>query len=103
METHVKVRIDVLIEAPLKNRLADMLDEQGVSGYTIFSALGGRGTSPWIRAGQITDVGQMLNFVCIVDADRREAILDVLFAEFANQIGFVTTSEVQVIRPTKFP
>ena len=104
METHRKIRLDILIEAPLKNRLADLLEEHGVSGYTIFSAVGGRGeTNPWARAGLITDVGQMFLFITILDAERLQTILDVLFADLAGHIGFVTTSEVQVIRPAKFP
>lgn len=103
METFTRIRMDILVEAPLKARIARLLDEEGVSGYTIFSALGGRGADAlWARAGHITEVGQMLNFVCIVDLDRREPILNLLIERYADQIGFVTTSEVQVIRPTKF-
>jgi len=103
METFTRIRMDILVEAPLKARVAKLLDEEGVSGYTIFSALGGRGADDlWSRAGHITDVGQMLMFICILDADRREPILNRLNAQYADQIGFVTTSDVQVIRPTKF-
>lgn len=105
METHTKIRMEVLIEAPFKHRLVELLDGHGVSGYTVFSATAGRGEgSPrWARAGMISDVGKMLLFVCILDSERRDAVLEALFTQLTAHIGFVTTSEVQVIRPTKFP
>ena len=55
METHIKIRMDILIEAPLRKRLSALLDQHDVSGYTIFPALGGSGTDGnWSRIGQIT-------------------------------------------------
>jgi hypothetical protein len=104
MQTHDKIRMDILIEAPARDRLSAFLDRQGVSGYTLFSAIGGKGGGhAWARAGLITDVGQMTLFVCILDRDRRETVLDALYDSFRDHIGFVTTSDVQVIRPDKFP
>lgn len=104
METHAKIRMDILVEAPLRTRFSALLDQFGVSGYTIFSALGGRGSAGlWIRAGLVTDVGQMLLFVCILDPDRREALLETIFERYADQIGYVTISPVEVVRPQKFP
>lgn len=103
METYKKIRMDILIEAPFKNRLKVLLDAHGVSGYTIFSPLEGKGlTGDWARAGMITDFGQMLLCVCIVDGDRRDPILDELRAQLFDHVGFVTLSEVEVIRPSKF-
>ncbi|MEL6277715.1 MAG: hypothetical protein AAF661_03250 [Pseudomonadota bacterium] len=104
METHDKIRLDILIDAPLSNRLAALLDEQGVSGYTIFAAKGGKGeVGPWSRAGLITDVGQMQLFICVMDIDRRTHVLEALREQLADHIGYVTSSAVEVIRPGKFP
>lgn len=104
METHSKIRMDILIEAPLRSRLSALLDGHEVSGYTIFPALGGSGgDGTWSRIGQITDIGQMLLFTCIVDQSRTDEMLENLREELAQHIGYVTTTPVSVIRPNKFP
>lgn len=104
MQTHAKTRMDILIEAPFRARLAHLLDQHEVSGYTIFPALGGRGEEGgWTRAGQITEMGQMLLFTCILDGGRADDLLEDLAAQMAAHIGYVTTFEVNVFRPAKFP
>ena len=103
METTTKIRMDILIEAPFRQRLSDTLDRHGVSGYTIFHAIGGRGgEGEWSRIGQITDMGQMMLFTCIVDHSTADSLLDELSGSMAGHIGYVTTSDVRVIRPRKF-
>lgn len=104
MQTYDKIRMDILVESPLEEKLSAFLDGQAVSGYTMFSAFGGRGGGhTWVRSGLITDVGKMTLFVCILDRDRREAVLDALYETFGDRIGFVTIQNVQVIRADKFP
>lgn len=104
MQMHAKVRIDILIEAPFRARLTEFLDAQTVSGYTVFPALGGRGgEGSWSRIGQITDMGQMVQVTCVLDPASVDGLLDTLNKELAGQIGYVTTTEVNVIRPNKFP
>lgn len=104
METYRKLRLDILIEAALKSRLIELLDQQGVSGYTIFSAVGGRGESGvWMRATQISEINQMLLFICILEPERGDTVLDAVFEKLSNHIGYVGASNVEVIRPSKFP
>ena len=103
METHPKIRMDILIEAPLRNRLSDLLARHDVSGFTIFPAIGGQGgEGDWSRIGQITDMGQMLLFTCILDRSRASEMLEELYEDLADHIGYVTTTDVNVIRPNKF-
>ncbi|MEM6660636.1 MAG: transcriptional regulator [Pseudomonadota bacterium] len=104
MQTHQKLRMDILIEAPLKAKLSAMLEAHEVSGFTVFPALGGSGgDGDWSRIGQITDIGQMLLFTCILDEARSNGLLEELYASLSDHIGYVTTSDVSVIRPRKFP
>ncbi|MEL6316287.1 MAG: hypothetical protein AAFR16_01480 [Pseudomonadota bacterium] len=104
METHPKIRLDILIEAPFRKRLCAVLDEEGVSGYTFFSALGGKGVDgAWSREGLVSEVGGNLHVVCVLDAERRGPVLDRLAEEFAAQIGYVLCGPVDVVRPQKFP
>ena len=104
METHTKIRMDILVEAPLRRRLTSLLEEHQVSGYTIFPALGGSGIDGnWSRMGQITDIGQMLLFTCVLDQSRSDPLLEALGEKMSDHIGYVTTTTVNVIRPNKFP
>ena len=103
MQTHLKIRMEILIEAPLRSRLSALLESHEVSGYTIFPAMGGSGgMGDWSRAGMITDFGQMLLFTCILDPGKQDEILTELRDRLADHIGYVTVTEVGVVRPNKF-
>ena len=103
MQTHPKKRIDLIIEMPLLRRITERFDKAGVSGYSVLPVIAGRGHSgSWSAGGQISDVGQMAAIVCIVDAGKVDAVLDEVFAVVRKQIGFVTVSEVSVVRPERF-
>ncbi len=103
MDTYAKTRIDILVEAPFRKHLCDLVDRHGVSGYTVFPALAGRGDrTAWLRSGLISDVGKMELVVCIVDDSRCDALLEALRGSLTDHIGFVTKSRVEVIRPDRF-
>ena len=103
METFSKKRIEIMVEAPLVNRIIAILDEQGVSGYTVMPALAGRGKDGvWHRDGQVGRVGSVVQVWCIVDESREQAILEPLFRLVSRQIGIVTITDVQVVRAENF-
>jgi PII-like signaling protein len=103
MEMHAKKRIEVVVEAPLLNRLLALMDEVKVSGYTVLPALAGRGHhGSWSREGLATDAGRMVVVVAIVDADAVSNLLDAVYPLITRQIAIVTVSDVQVIRGERF-
>lgn len=103
MQTYLKKRIDLIIEMPLLRRVTERFDKAGVSGYSVLPVIAGRGNSgPWTADGQVSGYGQMAAVVCIVDAARVDAVLEEVFAVVKRQIGFVTVSDVAVIRPERF-
>jgi PII-like signaling protein len=103
MKTYPKKRIEIMVEAPLMRRVLSILDDQGVSGYTVLPALAGRGKDgSWDRDGLVGRAGAVVQVLCIVDASRVDAMLEPLFALVSRQIGIVTVSDVQVIRPEHF-
>ncbi len=103
MKTYAKKRIDVMIEAPLMQRVLTLFDEHDVGGYTVLPVLAGRGKDgAWHRDGVVGRVGALVTIFCILDADRVEAVLEPLFALVSRQIGIVTVSDVEVIRPDRF-
>lgn len=103
MKTHRKTRIEIIIEAPLLNRLTDLLDRTEVGGYTILPAMAGRGEKgSWDRKGQVTDAGHMVAVVCITDPQRSDSIVEALYDLVSRHTGIVCLSEVEVIRSEKF-
>jgi len=103
MLTHPKKRIEIMVEAPLTNRVLSILDEHKAPGYTVLPAVAGRGADgSWHRDGLVGRAGSVVQIVCIVDTSRVDDILEPLFALVSRQIGIVTVSDVQVIRPEHF-
>ncbi len=103
VDMHPKKRVEIVMEAPALHRLTDALDKAGVTGYTIVSALAGRGLSgAWSREGLAGDAGRMVIVICIVDAARADAVIAGVHKLLARQIGVVTMSDVQVIRADHF-
>jgi len=103
METFPKKRIEIMVESPLMTRVIKILDDLGVSGYTVMPAIAGRGKDgSWHRDGQVGRVGSVVQIVCIVDETREHDVLDPLFSLVSRQIGIVTVSDVRVVRPDHF-
>ncbi|WP_315733763.1 MULTISPECIES: DUF190 domain-containing protein [unclassified Bradyrhizobium] len=103
MKTFAKKRIDLIIEMPLLRRVTERFDQAGVTGYSVLPVIAGRGQSgPWSAGGQVSEVGQMAAIMCIVDGGRVDAVLDAVFAVVQHQIGLVTVSDVEVVRPERF-
>jgi PII-like signaling protein len=103
MKTYPKKRIDIMVEAPLMMRVLSLLDDQKVSGYTVVPAIAGRGNDgTWHRDGLVGRAGAVVQIFCIMDESRVEQVLEPLFKLVSRQIGIVTISDVQVIRPDHF-
>ena len=103
MQTFAKKRIEIMVEAPLMNRVIEILDDMGVGGYTVIPAIAGKGMDgSWHRDGLVGRVGSVVQVFCIVDEKRIDEILDPLFKLVSRQIGIVTISDVQVLRPDHF-
>ena len=103
MKTFPKKRIDIMVEAPLLNRVLALLDELGVTGYTVLPALAGRGKDgSWHRDGLVGRAGSVVQIFCILDESRIDAVIEPLFKIISRQIGIVTISDVQVIRAEHF-
>jgi nitrogen regulatory protein PII len=102
MKKHQAKRVEIVIEAPLENRLVDALVEAGVTGFSILPVLGGVGRSgQWSREGQVGRAG-MVMFVCIIKPERLDALLESSFAVVEKHIGIVTITDAEVLRAERF-
>ena len=102
MQTHDAKRVEIVIEAPLENRLTDALTQAGVSGFTILPVLGGSGRSgQWTRDGQLGRAG-MVMVICLIRPERLDALLDAAFTVVKKHIGVVSITDAQVLRAERF-
>jgi PII-like signaling protein len=68
MKTHPKKRIDIMVEAPLMQKVINLLDQQAVGGYTVLPVLAGRGKDgAWHRDGVVGRAGALVMIFCILD------------------------------------
>lgn len=104
METHPKIRLDILIEELAVPRLAELLDTlPGVHGYTILPVHGGSGLNGiWTREGQIAGAEGMMMLWCILDRQHKQEVLDKVFAFVNARAGLISMSDVEVVRAERF-
>lgn len=103
METTTKKRLEIVIEAPVLERLTRKLDALNLSGYTVMPAVSGRGRNgSWSRKGEISDSQRMFVLFAILDEGALSKVLEEVYALVSAQIGIVSVSDVEVIRAEHF-
>ncbi len=103
MEMHRKKRLEIVIEAPIVDRLVALLDKAGVTGYTVTPGLSGRGRDgSWQREGQVTATGQMHVVMSIIDPSRVDDLLAEVYPLVARQMGILAVWDVEVVRKDYF-
>ncbi len=103
MQTYLKKRLEIIIEAPLMRKVVEQLDRAAVTGYTVLPVVAGRGgQGSWSADKQISYQGGMFAIVSILDPSRVDDVLEAVFAVVTRQIGIVALSDVQVVRSDRF-
>lgn len=104
MDTHIKTKIEVIVEAPLREMVLELLEREGAKGYTVFRAHAGLGRERRWQRGQLDRSGEMISVVVIVDpaaaGTLMAAVHDLMIAR--GYEGIVYASEVSVIRGERF-
>lgn len=102
MQMHAAKRVEIIIEAPMENRLTQALMGAGVTGFTILPVLGGSGRSGlWSREGQIGRSG-MVAVICLIRPDRLDSLLEAAFSVVERHIGVVSVTDTHVLRAERF-
>jgi PII-like signaling protein len=104
MHTHTKTRVEVIVEAPLKEAVLERLEAEGARGYTVFRAEAGLGAGKRWQRGQLTRSGEMVSIVVIIDPERAEALMGAVNELIIEQgyDGIVFAGAVYVIRGERF-
>jgi nitrogen regulatory protein PII len=100
---HPKKRIEIIVEAPALHLVLEALDGAGVSGYTVFPALEGRGHhGGWTRDDSFNNASHMVAIVCITGEEKAEAAVAAVYAIVERQIAILSLCDVEVVRPEHF-
>jgi nitrogen regulatory protein PII len=103
MQTHKAKRIAIIIENMMQSRLTDVMEQAGVTGYSILPVMGGSGRSGrWNRDDQVSRAGGMVQVVCIVRPERVDSLLEAVFSVVERHIGVVSVSDCEVLRAERF-
>lgn len=103
MKMHPKKRLEIILEAPAINRLANALELADVTGYTVLPVLAGKGkTGAWTRDGLVGGAGAMVCVICIIDPSRVDLVMERVMSVLSRQIGLVTIGDVDVVRGERF-
>lgn len=103
MQTFPKKRLEIVIETPARRGLLALLEQLGVTGYTVLDAAAGSGRhGAWDEAGQVSSAQGMALVICIVDPAGADRALEAISAYIEARIAIVTISDVEVLRGERF-
>lgn len=96
-------RLELIIERMAMKRAGNILEEAGLTGYTVVSAMEGYGRGQrWTRDGDLSNAQDMVIAVTIGDAEKIGRALEALHRLLDAHIGVLSVSDVEVLRPERF-
>ena len=102
-ELHEKLRLELIIESPALRRAEDILEEGGVSGWTVIPAKSGYdGRQRWSRGTDISMATDMVVLICVGDSELILPTLSKLHTLLKRHIGVLDITMVKVLRNAEF-
>ncbi|WP_196260210.1 DUF190 domain-containing protein [Pelagibacterium limicola] len=101
--TTQRVKIEVLVDAPLVRLVVAAAKEAGVTGHTLLRALGGEGSGGAWREDRVTGAADTkLVFLTVTTADAADRLVEALTPLLDSYRLIVWRSPVEVIRSERF-
>lgn len=95
-------KLEIVVEGEYQGFVVDLLNRAGVSGYTIFHNLSGKGTHGTHKSHlMFNDDSVLVMIVSAVPQNLVSPILEGLAPFFNKHMGVVFTSDIQVSRMAK--
>lgn len=95
-------RIDILIDAPLSEWLAETAASVGIAHHTFMHLASGSGKSGVWRDEDVSGAVSKRMFIAIANVDKVQALIDAL-APFLDSYGLVVSIlDVEVVRGERF-
>lgn len=98
--TAERTRIEIVLDAPLARTA--IIEQAGVTGYTLFTASGGAGDGGRWNDDQVTRADSKVLLLTIATAVKAEAILTALEPLLESHGIIIMLSSVRIVRPEKF-
>lgn len=96
-------RLELIVERMARKRAFNILEEAGLTGYTVMSAMAGYGGERrWNRDANLSDAQDMIIIVTIGDAEKIDRALKKLHELLDAHIGVLSVGDVEVLRPERF-
>ena len=96
-------KLEIILEGEHQAFVADVLDRAGVTGYTIFNNLSGKGSHGFHEGHLMFNEDDVLiMFVVAIPEDLVKPILEGLAPFYNEHTGVVFISDIQVTRLVKF-
>lgn len=103
MQMHDAKRVEIIIEATMERRLANLLIDAGIAGFTVLPVQGGAGRSgKWSREGQISRAAGMVAFICLIRPERVDTVLETAMSVLETHIGVISVTDTKVMRAERF-
>ena len=97
-----RVRLEVLVDAPLAQMVSKIAKDQGITGYTVLRATSGFGTAGGWREDLISGADAKVIFLIIASSEKADSLLHALEPLLESHGLVVLRSIVEVIRPDRF-
>jgi PII-like signaling protein len=102
MDTHIRRKIEIIVDAPLLQRITNAIDEIGATGYTVFRSIGGRGHDGSWKEDQLTGTQQKVLVKIIAKEDAADRLVEQLSGALERYSCIMYVSTVEVVRADKF-
>ena len=97
-----KRRLEIIVERMALTRATNILEEAGVTGYTVLPAMAGFGGVYWRSEGDLSTTQEMVVVISIGDAEKIDNALRDLHRLLNRHLGVLSVGDVQVLRPGRF-
>lgn len=100
--TTSKIKIEILVDAPLVRRITELAESVGVTGYTVMRTIGGSGSGGRWSEDQLTGAQNKVVFVTVTGPRRADTLIEALKPVLDSHGLMLTKSHVEVIRGDRF-
>ena len=102
IEMTPRERIEVLVDAPLAPKLAELAKQAGITGHTLTRTESGRGKQGEWSEDLISGATAKYIFLTVANTDRAQRFLELLEPLLETHGLLVLRTTVDVIRPERF-
>lgn len=97
-----RIKIEVLVDAPLVRRVTEAADRIGVTGYTLLRAIGGLGRGGRWSDDQLTGAQAKVLFMTVTGHEQAAALTEALRPLLDSHGLLLTRTAVEVVRGERY-